>query len=46
LDLGARKEFASAMFFDQMHLNAEGHRAMADIIAGTIRAERWLLDGQ
>lgn len=42
LDLGARKEFVSTMFLDQMHLNAAGHRVMADIIAKLIRADGML----
>jgi lysophospholipase L1-like esterase len=46
LDLGVRKEFVPAMFLDQMHLNADGHRIMADIIAQTVRAERLLMKGR
>jgi lysophospholipase L1-like esterase len=34
------------MFLDQMHLNADGHRIMADIIAQTVRAERLLMKGR
>ena len=46
LDLGARKEFAPRMFMDQMHLNADGHRVMAEIIAGVIRETHLLAEWQ
>ncbi len=46
LDLGARKEFAPHMFMDQMHLNADGHRVMAEIIAGAIREAHLLAQWQ
>ena len=46
LDLGAHKEFVPRMFTDQMHLNAEGHRVMAEIIAGVIRDEHLLAEWQ
>ncbi len=46
LDLGARKEFVPRMFMDQMHLNVDGHRVMADIIAGAIREAHLLAEWQ
>jgi lysophospholipase L1-like esterase len=40
LDLGACKEFVPTMFLDQMHLNADGNRIMADMIARAIEDEQ------
>lgn len=43
LNLEGRSEFRPSMFIDQMHLNGEGHRVMADIIAQAIIDERLLV---
>jgi len=34
------------MFMDQMHLNADGHRVMAEIIAGVITETHLLAEWQ
>lgn len=46
LNLGERKEILPSMFLDQMHLNGEGHRVMADIIAQAIIDERLLVSSE
>jgi len=45
LDLGACKEFVPTMFLDKMHLNADGNRIMAEMIARAIEDEQ-LFAGQ